>query len=170
MKSKRGRMLYPSRVYEILRNPIYVGEVHWGGLVNKKAKHKPLITRRVFQQTKAVMDGYNNHACRRRKHQFLLRGFVYCATCGRRLTGEWHFKKSGLKFAYYHCPKRNGCNRPNYMKKDELEEQVENKFKEIQFTDDFIDWAMPLIGRNLPKFTEFKEMLAPKLCGERRRK
>jgi len=40
----------------------------------------------------------------------------------------------------------------------------------VDVTDNFIDWAMPLIGRNLPEFAEFKEIFAPKLCGERRRK
>ena len=40
----------------------------------------------------------------------------------------------------------------------------------VDVADDFIDWAMPLIGRNLPEFAEFKEIFAPKLCGERRRK
>jgi len=33
-------------------------------------------------------------------------------------------------------------------------------------TDDFIKWAMPLIGGPLPRFAQFKEIYAPKLCPE----
>ncbi len=40
----------------------------------------------------------------------------------------------------------------------------------VDVTDDFVDWAMPLIGKNLPRFAEFKEITAPKVCGERRKK
>ncbi len=40
----------------------------------------------------------------------------------------------------------------------------------VDVTDDFIDWAIPLIGRNLPRFAEFKEILARKVCGKRRGK
>ncbi len=37
----------------------------------------------------------------------------------------------------------------------------ENK---VDVTDDFVKWAMPLIGGPLPEFARFKEILAPKLC------
>jgi len=33
-------------------------------------------------------------------------------------------------------------------------------------TDDFIKWAMPLIGGPLPRFAQFKEIYASKLCPE----
>ena len=36
----------------------------------------------------------------------------------------------------------------------------------VDVTDNFIDWAMPLIGGNLPRFAEFKEIVAPKVCEE----
>lgn len=34
----------------------------------------------------------------------------------------------------------------------------------VDVTDDFVKWAMPLIGDPLPQFANFKEILAPKLC------
>ncbi|MGJ8454178.1 diphosphate--fructose-6-phosphate 1-phosphotransferase [Pseudothermotoga sp. U03pept] len=37
----------------------------------------------------------------------------------------------------------------------------ENK---VDVTDDFVKWAMPLIGGPLPEFANFKEIMAPKLC------
>jgi len=36
----------------------------------------------------------------------------------------------------------------------------------VDVTDAFVNWAMPLIGEPLPRFTRFKEIWAPKLCGK----
>jgi len=36
--------------------------------------------------------------------------------------------------------------------------------EEMDVTDDFIKWAIPLIGKNLPMFTSFKAIFAPKIC------
>ncbi|RKY72964.1 MAG: 6-phosphofructokinase [Candidatus Latescibacterota bacterium] len=36
----------------------------------------------------------------------------------------------------------------------------------VDVTDDFVNWAMPLIGDVLPRFTEFKQILAPQKCRE----
>ena len=36
----------------------------------------------------------------------------------------------------------------------------------VDVTDEFVNWAMPLIGGPLPKFASFKEIMAPKLCAE----
>ncbi|MDD5221345.1 MAG: recombinase family protein [Candidatus Pacebacteria bacterium] len=138
LRTKKGGLLHPSKIYEMLKNPIYIGELHWGDIIVKNAKHKPIIDKKTFQRIQTILDNHNHHTCRRRKYQFLLRGFVYCADCGKRLTAEWHLKKSGLKFAYYHCPMRDGCKKSNYIDISVLEKQIENKFKEIQFSEDFI--------------------------------
>ena len=36
----------------------------------------------------------------------------------------------------------------------------------VDVTDDFVKWAMPLIGGDLPRFARFKDVFAPKLCPE----
>lgn len=131
--TNRTKPISPGRFYKMLQNPIYVGEIHWGGIINKKGKHKSIIGKRLFNQVQSVIANHNHHACRRRKYQFLLRGYAYCAKCGRRYTAEWHIEK---KLAYYHCTK-NGCDR--YVEMNDLEKQVEKKFKKIEFSQDFID-------------------------------
>lgn len=149
LQSKRGGKPAYSRIYETLRNPLYVGELHWKSIHIRKAKHKPIIDKWTFKRVQLVIDGHNHHACRKRKFEFLLRGFVYCAKCGRRLTAEWHTKKSGLKFSYYHCPQRIGCSRIDYIKTDELEKQVEEKFKDIQFASGLIEQLVKKIEFSL---------------------
>ena len=75
----------------------------------------------------------------------MLRGFAYCDDCTQRYTAEWHYdahklKNRGGKIAYYHCPKhnRNGCPAP-YVELEILEKQVEEKFKQMQFSQKFIE-------------------------------
>ena len=137
LASRKGKMLHPSKVYETLRNPFYTGELKWGGIVIKKAKHKPIIDKQLFSEVNQVLDAHNHHACRKRRYSFLLRGFAFCGVCGRRLTAEWHTKASGIKFGYYHCPKREGC--PNaYNQVGEMEEKVKEQFKVLQFSEEFI--------------------------------
>ena len=82
---------------------------------------------------------------RRRVHDFLLRGFIYCGECGQRYTAEWHvdavkLKKRGGKIGYYHCKKlgRNGCPAP-YVELTNLENQTMEEFKKMQFSQEFID-------------------------------
>jgi len=134
LRTKTGGKLSPSRFYEIFKNPVYVGEVHWGDVHITEGKHKPLIDRETFERASKIMAGNNHHACRRRKYQWLLNGFVYCAKHQRRYTAEWHLNK-GL--AYYHCPNRTGCGR--YIEMNELENKVAEKFKELELDPKFIE-------------------------------
>lgn len=134
--SRKGKMLHPSKVYETLRNPFYIGQLEWGGIVIKKAKHRPIIDEQLFAEVNQVLDAHNHHACRKRRYHFLLRGFAFCEVCGRRFTSEWHTKPSGLKFGYYHCP-TSGC--PNaYNEIGEMEEKIKEQFKVLQFSEEFI--------------------------------
>ncbi|MFX1486860.1 MAG: recombinase family protein [Promethearchaeota archaeon] len=137
LRSRRNKKLHPSKVFDTLKNPIYVGELHWGGIVIRKAKHQPIVPRDIFERVQLIMAGHNNYACRKRKHQFLLRGFLYCS-CKRRMTAEWHVKKSGLKYAYYHCIQGRDCSHSRYINIQDIEQEVENKFKDIKFSPEFI--------------------------------
>jgi len=60
-------------------------------------------------------------------------GFVFCAKCGQRYTAEHHNKKNR---SYYHCNRsgdRIKCT-DKYVEVWDLEKQVADKFKEIQFS------------------------------------
>jgi hypothetical protein len=90
LRSHKGYKLSPSRVYDLLKNRIYLGEVRWGKAYNKKGKHTPLIDEATFNQVQVVMETNNHKACRRRKYSWLLSGFVYCANHQKRYVAEWH--------------------------------------------------------------------------------
>ena len=111
----------------------------WGG-IEMQGKHEPLIDKKTFDLCQYVAAKHRNFACRERKYKFLLRGFVFCKNCGMRYTAEWHTINSDKydKIAYYHCNKRTGCKQP-YVEMHDLETQIEDQFKLLQFSQEFID-------------------------------
>lgn len=136
-RTHRGFKIASSVVYNILKNRIYIGEVKWGKAFNRHGKHKHLIDEPTFNLVQTILEGKNNKGCRRRKHEWLLSGFAICATHGKKYTAEWHHKKTANKTsrAYYHCSNRLGCGK--YIEMTDLEMMVEEKFKDLQFSEEF---------------------------------
>lgn len=142
--SKNGTGLGHSVIHTILNNPFYYGLIRWHG-ESKIGKHQPIITKELFETCQYVLAKHRNFLIRRRIHNFLLRGFLYCHHCGQRYTAEWHkdnrkLEKRGGKIAYYHCQKRdrNGCPAP-YVEMDEIERLAKEEFRKLQFSQEFID-------------------------------
>jgi DNA invertase Pin-like site-specific DNA recombinase/uncharacterized Zn finger protein (UPF0148 family) len=142
LKSKTEKKVCNSVMTNILRNPFYAGLMKWNGQ-EKIGNHKPMITLEEHEQILQIINTHNFSACRRRKHGFLLKGFVFCNICGGRYTAEKHPAKNNI--AYYHCAfnGKRGKERPHTNKDQnvevkELERQVREEFKKIQFSDDFI--------------------------------
>ncbi|TSC86263.1 MAG: Recombinase [Microgenomates group bacterium Gr01-1014_7] len=141
--SRQGTPLGHSVINNILRNPFYWGLIRWHG-ESKIGKHQPIISKQLYDVCQYTLAKHRSFLLRRRVHDFLLRGFAYCAECGQRYTAEWHkdakkLKTRGGKIAYYHCQKRerNGCPAP-YIELSDLEEQVEQQFKKMEFSEEFI--------------------------------
>jgi len=134
LRSRRGGKMSPSRLYDLLRNRFYLGEVVWGPVHNKDGKHKALIDESLFNKVQTIIDAHNHHACRRRKYQWLLNGFVYCYKHEKRFTAEWH-TIGNRRLAYYHCPNKSGCGK--YSEQVDLEARVAEKFKELEFSPEF---------------------------------
>jgi len=139
LRTKRGKKIHPSIFYDMLSNPLYVGELHWGEIHLKQAKHEPLIDRATFDRVQSVLAAHNHYATRKRKHFFLLRGLIRCAEHKlKRYTAEWHKKISGLKFSYYHCTNKNGCAGSN-TRTEYLEDEVRLLFKNLEFSKSLTD-------------------------------
>lgn len=131
-----GNHLPRSQTAWIIDNDFYWGEMNWGGMVGM-GKHEPLISKELHLKCQRVKAEHNRFTCRRRKHNFLLNGYVYCATCGRRWTAEKHPQKEK---AYYRCNAQPGVRcTERYIDADDLEKEVERKFAAIEFSPEFIE-------------------------------
>jgi len=137
LTSRNGKKISNGIMINILKDPFYAGLMRWNGQ-EKIGNHNPMITIEEHKQILTIMAAHNQHACRRRIHNFLLRGFVFCGICKQRYTAEKHRK--GKCVDYYHCAARvkKHSNGGQNIEVEELEEMVEEKFKGLQFSQKFI--------------------------------
>ena len=131
-----NKKLTRGQVAAIMNNTFYFGEMHWKDMVNT-GLHPALINKETYDKCLRVKDEHNGFRCRKRKYNFLLRGFLYCFTCHRRWTAEKQLKKNK---SYYRCNAQSHEQRcpERYIETEYLEKQVEEKFLAIEFSPEFI--------------------------------
>jgi site-specific DNA recombinase len=156
VRGKSGRPLAYSHMHNILKNPFYWGWMRWGGHEGM-GKHEPLIDKPTFDLVQQILSRRGENGVRQRKHNFLLRGVIYCNQCGRRYTAEWHVNKKkfahrGGKIGYYHCAGvgRVGKCKSTYVEIDELEDQVRQEVAKLEFSPEFVE----AVKRNIRKVYE----------------
>lgn len=140
--SRTGTGLGHSTINNILNNPFYYGLIRWHGQ-SKMGNQKSIISKELFDTCQYVLAKHRNFLVRRRKYDYLLRGFLYCIHCDQRYTAEPHPNHSVTKprdIHYYHCQKRgrNGCPAP-YVEMSDIETRVEHEFKKLEFSEEFIN-------------------------------
>lgn len=141
---QKGRPLQYSVVHHMLRNSFYWGWMKHGGLEGM-GKHDKLIDKQTFDIVQQVLTEKGEYGIRRRKHNFLLRGVVFCKECGRRFVAEYHYnpkyKAGGGKLAMYHCSqtgKRGKCHSRS-LSLTNLEDQVQQEVNKLAFKAEFIE-------------------------------
>lgn len=136
------------QLYRILRNPLYIGEIHYGDVVTK-GDFPAIVDKSVFEQAQALLAG-----CRRnytkasgKKYDYLLSGLVLCH-CGRHMT-PYCVKKGDNRFFYYKCTGpdcKNAVNAEsldgmvidelvkNYTQESTIRTAVHNHLEELEAT------------------------------------
>ncbi len=172
LRSKTGKKVCPSIMNAVLRNPFYAGLMHWNNQ-EKTGHYEPMITLDEHKAILAIMVSHNQHACRRRKHSFLLRGFIFCDICGGRYTAEKHSVKGK---GYYHCGAKTSVhtNKWQNVEVGYLEKEIEKYFSKVEFSKDFIDLVIQKVRkfyeiRRGAKEQEKRMFLNKKLGAERKR-
>ncbi|HNT79603.1 MAG TPA: recombinase family protein [Bacteroidia bacterium] len=106
-----GINLTSKRLTIILRNPFYCG-ILIGNILGDEiveGKHPPLISKEMFWQVQATLDGtHSGYSVSSGNEKYPLKQFVICDRCNTALTGYMVKKK---KLDYYKCNKIGcGCN------------------------------------------------------------
>lgn len=143
LRSRMGKKLQVSSVHRILSNPFYYGVVPWRGKIYP-GKHTPIINKVHFDGCQKVRALHNQYASRKRKHDMLLRGLVFCNICGSRYWGGPH--KNG-QYYYYFC---KACGGGTYTQADGLETQIEKQFDRLEVTPEYaqevVDTAKDIVA------------------------
>ncbi len=89
-------------LYRILRNPLYVGELHYAGKI-QKTEHPAIINRATFDKAQELLAARRRNYTRQgiQHYDYLLSGLVRCH-CGRQMTG-YSVNKANGKYFYYKC-------------------------------------------------------------------
>lgn len=89
-----------SHVAHMLKNRYYLGYVTFKG-VEYPGRHQTLVHQLLFDRVQEVLRDHSN-GVKRRKHHHYLKGILYCARCGSRMS----FMKAnghGGQYEYFYC-------------------------------------------------------------------
>lgn len=134
LKSKTGSEITKSHIASTLNHQIYYGDIPWKDKVYK-GKHKPLITRQLWDTCQNVLADHNQHASRKRKHTYILRGYLYCEDTGERYWAGPHKGRHGGIYHYYF---RKSNSAGTYVKQEIVEDQVTELFKKVTMSPSYI--------------------------------
>jgi DNA invertase Pin-like site-specific DNA recombinase len=127
--TKNGKPLTLSNVYIILKNTFYYGEFEYpkNGGNWYKGKHKPIITKDLYNQVQARIT--NDHVTKTQSNEFAFTKMITCGLCGSGVTADEKFKKqkngNEHRYVYYGCTKFNDKNcKCGYIREEDLIEQL----------------------------------------------
>ncbi len=141
---RKGRVFKRAALYEMLRNPKYVGDLIIGRALRRAGRRNShildpnaqvykdvipaIISRDMFEEVQRVMD-QNKHrtANSLNKHVYALSGLIYCGICGRPMAGHFSKNQKGKINYYYRCAGKqvpeDRC--PSHMiRADELDDYI----------------------------------------------
>lgn len=107
LRTRGGRLVSPSRWYEMLADPVYCGLIRTKLTGNRsfRGRWEPIITAETWSALQQVLKAERTVRLRRTvETDFPLRGFLHCG-CGSTMTASLSTGRSGQKHAYYHCRK-----------------------------------------------------------------
>lgn len=102
--SRTGKFYEWSSVRNILRNPTYLGHLHYCGIVVENT-HDALITKEQFQAAQDLIEKRGRAAGNRNRIEYLLTGIIYCGCCGTR-----YHHRNNCGYNYYSCYSRTKDN------------------------------------------------------------
>jgi len=155
-KKLGNKPLSRSGIYRLFTNSFYCGLINFNGEVYPGA-HEPMITEGEFDQVQELLGRKGKP--RPQKHSFAYTGLIKCGGCGCFITAEKHDKyypktKNLAHYTYYHCTKKRGPCDQKWVRKEDLEAQVDNYLSRIQISEQFKNWALEQLQKDSKKETE----------------
>lgn len=139
-----GNPMNISTIYRMVRNPFYYGIIERkvdGELKRYQGAHQAMITEDEFWQVQKLL---GLPTPKPKNKSFSLTGLIRCGECGSAITAEEKIKKSGKKYVYYRCTKKNKnlCCLEKPVKGEILEEAINEVLGGIKLPKEFTDWAI----------------------------
>jgi site-specific DNA recombinase len=103
-KARGGRCWNKSAVYQILRNPLYVGKIRSTDEQLHAGEHDALVSLEAFERVAECMSQRTTGRLRKnRKSEYLLTGLLRCGPCDAAMTSAQGTSRNGKRYRYYRC-------------------------------------------------------------------
>jgi hypothetical protein len=128
LRNKRGKIVSPSSLAEIIHNPFYIGIIRL-----KRSRqtfpgaHATLIPKSLFDRVQMILSGKSNTKVQ--KHNFLFRRLIRCKKCGYTLIGE---RQKGHH--YYRCQTKD-CPATG-IREEVIDTEIQRQLVPLCFTDE----------------------------------
>ena len=115
-KTLRGYNLSLGNVFRVIDNTFYYGKFEYprGGGIWYEGKHKPIITKELFDETR---NSIKSQVIKSQGKEFAFTRIMKCGLCGSGITADEKFKKiqnGGVnRYVYYRCTKAKDRNCKN---------------------------------------------------------
>jgi len=115
-RTARGYHLSLGNMFKIINNTFYYGRFEFpqGGGVWYEGKHKPIITKELFDETR---NSIKSQIIKSQGKEFAFTRIMKCGVCGSGITADEKFKKlmnGGVnRYVYYRCTKAKDRNCKN---------------------------------------------------------
>ncbi len=130
----QGKEVHPDRVKRLLTNCVYAGLVEQPnrGISRREGQHEGLISLEIFYKNQERLNKKKKLAPTRKdfNNDFILRGAVNCADCGKPLTANWS-KGRKAHYPYYICRTKSCESNGKSIKREKLESEFEALLKTL---------------------------------------
>lgn len=133
-RSRNGRPVHGSGIYQILNNPIFYGWFRWNDQIFKGI-HTPIISKDLYDAVQEVFHP-RRHTVERDTHNFVFRGHLVCGECGLKITAE-----TQKGHTYYHCTKSKGADKcsQKYLREEDLIVEIDKHLAKLKIDEDILD-------------------------------
>ncbi|HXF44037.1 MAG TPA: recombinase family protein [Candidatus Paceibacterota bacterium] len=138
-RTKSNHHLTLSNIYTILQNQFYYGVFEYpkGSGSWYTGKHKPLISRELFEKAREQL---KREAIQRESKEFAFTKLFTCGVCGSGITADEKFKKlkdgTVARYVYYGCTRsRNLYCKGGYLREEELINQLVQLIDQVDVND-----------------------------------
>jgi site-specific DNA recombinase len=101
-RARGGRPFTKPRLYELLRNVVYVGKVRYKQEVHQ-GEHLAIIDAAVWQQVQDLLRAHGSARAVRSRARAPLAGLLRCQPCGCAMTPAQATRSGGKRYRYYVC-------------------------------------------------------------------
>jgi site-specific DNA recombinase len=156
---RKGKMLSVSNYQYILKNKIYYGMIEYGGELYD-GKHKPIITKKLFDKCQEVMRQKSKPKGRKLK-PYMYRGFFRCGECGCFITTE-----TQKGYNYLRCTKRKNPCLQRYTREEIITSQIKEKIKKVSLSSAWVNASIAELEKERKDINQAESSFAQRMQDE----